>query len=337
MTALRPNVLSEFSGQEAIVENLRLFIEAARMRQEPLDHVLFHGPPGLGKTTLAQTISSEMGGRLVRTSAPVIATQRDLMSLLCGLEGHDVLFIDEIHRLPMPVEEVLYTVMEDRRLDLVVGEGMEARAVSIDLEPFTLVGATTRAGGLSRPLFDRFPIVFRLDYYEVEHIEGIVRRAAGARGIDLGSALRTVAERSRGTPRVANRLVARLADFFAAMPEADPRETVLHAFSRMGIGEMGLDGEDMRYLAFVAGSGRPVGLSTIAAAISETPDAIEDVIEPFLLRRGLVSRTQKGREVTEAGLALLERRSSVERSGEEDADAVGLGDSLLAGVPVGSR
>lgn len=296
----RPENLSSFNGQEALVSNLRLFINAAKMRGEVLDHVLFHGPPGLGKTTLSQIIADEMGSRLIRTSAPVIDSQRNLMSLLAGLEHGDILFIDEIHRLPMQVEEVLYTVMEDRRMDIIVGDGMDARSISIDLEPFTLVGATTRAGGLSRPLFDRFPIVQRLDFYSLQEMSVIVAAIAKREGIDLGDQLETVASRCRGTPRVANRLIARIRDF-SEVEKLKSSELVELAFSRMEIYEMGLDSEDIRYLAFLARSARPVGLSTIAAAISETAEAIEDVIEPFLLRQGLISRTPKGRMITESG------------------------------------
>ncbi|MAC11077.1 MAG: Holliday junction branch migration DNA helicase RuvB [Sphingorhabdus sp.] len=330
----RPERLSNFTGQGALVANLKLFIEAARSRDEPLDHVLFHGPPGLGKTTLSQLISEEMGGKLVRSSAPVIENQRTLMSLLCSLEAGDVLFIDEIHRLPTAVEEVLYTVMEDRRLDLMVGEGMEARAVSLDLDPFTLVGATTRAGGLSRPLFDRFPIVMRLDYYDVDEMMPILKTAAKREGIDLGGTLETVASRCRGTPRVANRLISRIRDFAETHRDLPPSDLVELVFDRMSIGELGLDGEDLRYLEFLASTGRPVGLSTIAAAIAETPESIEDVIEPFLLRKGLVSRTQRGRELTEAGVKYLGIEPSDKRPVEEDAVSVVLGDSSLVGVPV---
>lgn len=296
----RPENLSSFNGQEALVSNLRLFINAAKMRGEVLDHVLFHGPPGLGKTTLSQIIADEMGSRLIRTSAPVIDSQRNLMSLLAGLEHGDILFIDEIHRLPMQVEEVLYTVMEDRRMDIIVGEGMDARSVSIDLEPFTLVGATTRAGGLSRPLFDRFPIVQRLDFYSLQEMSVIVAAIAKREGLDLGDELETVASRCRGTPRVANRLIARIRDF-SEVERLKSSQLVELAFSRMEIYKMGLDSEDIRYLSFLARSARPVGLSTIAAAISETAEAIEDVIEPFLLRQGLISRTPKGRMITKSG------------------------------------
>lgn len=333
----RPESLSKFTGQAGLVSNLKLFIEAARSRGEPLDHVLFHGPPGLGKTTLSQLISEEMGGKLVRTSAPIIENQRTLMSILVGLEAGDVLFIDEIHRLPMPVEEVLYTVMEDRRLDLMVGEGMEARAVSLDLDPFTLVGATTRAGGLSRPLFDRFPIVQRLEYYEIDEMIPIVEKAAGRESVSLEGALEIVASRCRGTPRVANRLVARIRDFAEVHPGLSPVDLVDMVFERMGIGEMGLDGEDLRYLEFLARSGRPVGISTIAAAISETTESIEDVIEPFMLRKGLISRTPRGRELTDAGRLYLGLPAvSGDGSGQKDAETVVLGDAGLAGVPVGA-
>ncbi|WP_298843345.1 Holliday junction branch migration DNA helicase RuvB [uncultured Salinicola sp.] len=325
---MRPESISDFTGQAALVENLNLFITAALSRGEALDHVLFHGPPGLGKTTLSRIISNAMGGNLIATSAPVIENQRQLMALFCSIEKGDVVFIDEIHRLPMPVEEILYTIMEDRRMDIMVGEGMEARSVSIDIEPFTLVGATTRAGGLSRPLLDRFPIVQRLDYYSLEEMMPIVQRSALREGLDLGDALEFVAMRCRGTPRVANRLVSRVRDFAAVHPELSAEEVARLAMERMAIGPMGLDAEDMRYLAYLASIGRPVGLSTIAAAISETPESIEDVIEPFLLRHGLISRTQRGRLLTEAGEAYL--ASSEHGAGEQDPDTVRLLDALTA-------
>ena len=328
---MRPESISEFTGQSALVDNLKLFIAAARSRGEALDHVLFHGPPGLGKTTLSQIIAAEMGGNLIRTSAPVIENQRQLMALFCSIEKGDVVFIDEIHRLPMVVEEILYTIMEDRRMDVMVGEGMEARSVSIDIEPFTLVGATTRAGGLSRPLLDRFPIVQRLDYYSLEEMMPIVSRSAEREGLDLGEALEFLSRRCRGTPRVANRLVSRVRDFSAVYPMLPVSEVVELAMDRMGIEPMGLDAEDIRYLSYVRSVGRPVGLSTIAAAISETAESIEDVIEPFLLRNGLISRTQRGRVLTEAGEEYLDSISgSFHGPREQDSDPVGLADALTA-------
>ena len=326
----RPESISEFTGQKALVDNLKLFIEAAKSRDEVLDHVLFHGPPGLGKTTLSQIVSEEMGGNLIRTSAPVIENQRQLMSLFCAIEKGDVVFIDEIHRLPLAVEEILYTIMEDRRMDLIVGEGMEARSVSIDIEPFTLVGATTRVGGLSRPLLDRFPIVQRLDYYSLEEMKPIVSASAHREGLNLEDALELVSSRCRGTPRVANRLVSRIRDFSAVYPDLSSKEVAELALERMSIGELGLDSEDVRYLSYLAANERPVGLSTIAAAISETTETIEDVIEPFLLRHGLVSRTQRGRLLTDEGKAYLERFRSQHGPREENPDTVRLLDALTA-------
>lgn len=307
----RPENLSDFRGQQALVDNLKLFIEAAKQRDEVLDHVLFHGPPGLGKTTLSQIISEEMGSRLIRTSAPIIDSQKNLMSLLVTIERGDILFIDEIHRLPMQVEETLYTVMEDRRVDLIIGDGVDARPVSIDLEPFTLVGATTRAGGLSRPLFERFPIVQRLDYYSLDEMCVIVANIAKREDVDLGDQVQLVASRCRGTPRVANRLIARIRDF-SIVHQIAPDVLVKLAFEKMEIHDLGLDSEDIRYLLFLEKMNRPVGLSTIAAAISETAESIEDVIEPFLLRKALISRTQKGRVITDDGIRLLEKEGFIE-------------------------
>jgi len=328
---MRPESISEFTGQTGLVENLKLFIAAAKDRGEALDHVLFHGPPGLGKTTLSQIVASEMGGTLTRTSAPVIENQRQLVSLFCSIGKGDVVFIDEIHRLPAAIEEILYTIMEDRRIDVIVGEGMEARSVSIELEPFTLVGATTRAGGLSRPLLDRFPIVQRLDYYSIEEMMPIVATSAGREGLDLGGGLEFLADRCRGTPRVANRMVARVRDFALVHDGMPISDLLALAMDRMGIGPLGLDSEDVRYMSYLRAMDRPVGLSTIAAAISETQESIEDVIEPFLLRRGLLSRTQRGRVLTEAGIEYLDRlEGSEHRSGKQDADAVGLADAFPA-------
>lgn len=303
----RPKSLSEFSGQLKLSENLSLFVKAALSREESLDHVLLHGPPGLGKTTLAQIIASEMGSNLIRSSAPVLGDTRSIVSILSRLEDKDVLFIDEIHALPIQVEELLYSAMEDRKMDLVVGEGMDTRIVTIDLPEFTLVGATTRAGSLSKPLFDRFPIIFRLDYYEPSDLVPIIIDEAKRRNFCVNnlSAL-MIAEKSRGTPRVAKKLVSRISDFVFTYPDM-PIETVIDiACEKIGIGYLGIDSEDFRYLNFLAKSDRPVGISTICAAISETKDSVEDIIEPFLLRNGLISRTPKGREITKTGLSILQ-------------------------------
>ena len=302
----RPQKLIDFNGQSALVSNLQLFVDAAKSRHEPLDHVIFHGPPGLGKTTLAQLMANEMDTNIIKTSAPVIETVSTLMSIVSSLDAGDILFIDEIHRLPMHVEEALYTIMEDFRMDLLVGEGVDARSVSIDLDRFTLVGATTRLGGLSRPLSDRFQISLRLDYYDIEAMKKIISRSLSAIDMPMDDgAVSVLAGRCRGTPRIANRLISRIRDFADAYPMLGSQELVEHALSRMGVVDLGLDGEDMRYLEALARVDRPMGLSTISAAISETTESIEDVIEPFLLRQGLLSRTSRGRELTDTGKAFV--------------------------------
>jgi len=327
----RPETLVEFTGQTSLVENLKMFIQAAKGRAEALDHVLFHGPPGLGKTTLAQLISAEMGGRLVRTSAPILETPAALMSIVSGLEKGDVLFIDEIHRLPMQVEEILYTAMEDFRMDVLVGEGLDAKPVSIDLDRFTLVGATTRAGGLSKPLFDRFQITMRLEFYSVDDLVPIVKRAADKAGLYLDdAALVALASKCRGTPRTANRLMMRVRDFAAAFPRLSPEDLVKTALGRLGIVDLGLDAADVRYLEVLNQTGRPVGVATLAAALSETKESLEDVTEPFLLRMGLISRTSRGREITEKGVEFLSKC----RPDQEDTHPVRFPDPRLSRDPV---
>ncbi len=297
--ALRPKSLDEFVGQQAARENLRVFIQAARGRGDALDHVLFFGPPGLGKTTLAQIIAREMGVGFRATSGPVIAKSGDLAALLTNLEDGDVLFIDEIHRLQPAVEEVLYPAMEDRALDLMIGEGPSARSVRIDLPRFTLVGATTRQGLLTTPLRDRFGIPVRLQFYTVEELERVVRRAAGL--LDLAIAedgAREVARRSRGTPRIAGRLLRRVRDFAnvagVAMVDAKAADAALN---RLEVDALGLDAMDRRYLTMIADiyRGGPVGVETLAAGLSEPRDTIEEVIEPYLIQLGLVARTARGR------------------------------------------
>ncbi|MFG6282802.1 Holliday junction branch migration DNA helicase RuvB [Sphingomonas sp. S6] len=303
--ALRPKSLDDFVGQQAARENLRVFIEAARGRGDALDHVLFFGPPGLGKTTLAQIIAREMGVGFRATSGPVIAKSGDLAALLTNLEDGDVLFIDEIHRLQPAVEEVLYPAMEDRALDLMIGEGPSARSVRIDLPRFTLVGATTRQGLLTTPLRDRFGIPVRLQFYTVEELTRVVTRAAGL--LDLAIApdgATEIARRARGTPRIAGRLLRRVRDFanVAGTPTVD-RIAADRALNRLEVDALGLDAMDRRYLHMIADiyRGGPVGVETLAAGLSEPRDTIEEVIEPYLIQLGLVARTARGRVLNAGG------------------------------------
>ena len=297
--ALRPKSLDEFVGQQAARENLRIFVNAAKSRGEPLDHVLFHGPPGLGKTTLAGILAREMGVGFRATSGPVIAKSGDLAALLTNLEDGDVLFIDEIHRLNPAVEEVLYPAMEDRALDLMIGEGPSARSVRIDLPRFTLVGATTRQGLLTTPLRDRFGIPVRLNFYTVEELEQVIRRAARLLGVGISDdGSREVARRSRGTPRISGRLLRRVRDFAHAVGAEEIDAGVADkALSRLEIDALGLDAMDRRYLTMIADlyGGGPVGVETLAAGLSEPRDTIEDVIEPYLIQLGLIARTARGR------------------------------------------
>jgi len=297
--ALRPKSLDEFVGQKAARENLRVFIEAAKRREEAMDHVLFFGPPGLGKTTLAQIVARELGVGFRATSGPVIAKSGDLAALLTNLEDGDVLFIDEIHRLAPAVEEILYPAMEDRALDIMIGEGPSARSVRIDLPQFTLVGATTRQGLLTTPLRDRFGIPLRLNFYTVEELEQVVRRAAGLLGLDLtDDGGHEVAKRSRGTPRIAGRLLRRVRDFAHVAGDGTVDAKVADAaLNRLEVDSMGLDAMDRRYLGMIANlyGGGPVGVETLAAGLSEPRDTIEEVIEPYLIQLGLVARTARGR------------------------------------------
>ncbi|MCV6595823.1 MAG: Holliday junction branch migration DNA helicase RuvB [Mangrovicoccus sp.] len=323
--ALRPERLDEFVGQREARANLSVFIQSARQRGEAMDHTLFHGPPGLGKTTLAQIIARELGVNYRMTSGPVLAKPGDLAAILTNLDERDVLFIDEIHRLTPAVEEVLYPALEDFALDLVIGEGPAARTVRIDLQPFTLVGATTRLGLLTTPLRDRFGIPVRLQFYTVDELEQIVARGARLMGIPAEAAgTREIAARARGTPRIAGRLLRRVVDF--ALVEGDGRLTRAladNALTRLGVDRLGLDGADRRYLTLIAEAygGGPVGIETIAAALSESRDGLEDVIEPYLLQQGLIQRTPRGRMLAKRAWEHLGRvppRDPGQTAGQED-------------------
>ena len=300
--SLRPQRLGEFIGQQQARSNLSVFIEAARARREALDHVLFVGPPGLGKTTLAQIVARELGVNFRATSGPVIAKAGDLAALLTNLEERDVLFIDEIHRLNPAVEEILYPAMEDFQLDLIIGEGPAARSVKIDLAKFTLIGATTRAGLLTNPLRDRFGIPVRLNFYSESELEEIVNRGARVLGIGMtGDGANEIARRARGTPRIAGRLLRRVRDFaLVAGATAIDRAAADRALVELEVDAAGLDGMDRRYLTTIAENygGGPVGIETIAAALSEPRDAIEEIIEPFLIQKGFLQRTPRGRLLT---------------------------------------
>jgi len=308
--ALRPKTLAEFIGQEAARENLRVFIDSAKSRGEAMDHALFFGPPGLGKTTLAQIIARELGVGFRSTSGPVIAKAGDLAALLTNLEPHDVLFIDEIHRLNPVVEEILYPAMEDRALDIIIGEGPAARSVRIDLPPFTLVGATTRQGLLTTPLRDRFGIPVRLNFYTHAELELVVTRGARLLGMHIDPAgAREIARRSRGTPRVAGRLLRRVRDFaHVAGQDTVTRALADDALTRLEIDSLGLDAMDRRYLAMIATTykGGPVGVETLAAGLAEPRDTVEEVIEPYLIQLGLVARTARGRMLNDAGWEHME-------------------------------
>jgi holliday junction DNA helicase RuvB len=303
--ALRPQSLDDFIGQAEARANLSVFIESARRRAEAMDHVLFHGPPGLGKTTLAQIMARELGVNFRMTSGPVLARAGDLAAILTNLEARDVLFIDEIHRLNPAVEEVLYPALEDFELDLVIGEGPAARTVRIELQPFTLVGATTRMGLLTTPLRDRFGIPTRLNFYTTEELTRIVARGARLSGIDADpQGVAEIAGRARGTPRIAGRLLRRVIDF--ALVEGNGRLTQAiadSALTRLGVDHLGLDGADRRYLSLIAENyaGGPVGVETLSAALSESRDTLEEVIEPYLLQQGLIARTPRGRMLAHKG------------------------------------
>jgi Holliday junction DNA helicase RuvB len=302
--SLRPQTLDDFTGQKASRENLKIFIQAAKSRAEALDHVLLHGPPGLGKTTLAQIVAREMGVGFRATSGPVIQKSGDLAAILTNLQPHDVLFIDEIHRLQPAIEEILYPAMEDFQLDLIIGEGPGARTVRIDLPPFTLVGATTRAGLLATPLRDRFGIPLRLVFYTPDELTGIVIRLAEKLGMNLSyEGAQEIAKRSRGTPRVSGRLTRRVRDFATGVSGSITRELADAALTRLDVDHKGLDAMDIRYLRRLAEhhGGGPVGVETLAAALAEARDTLEDVVEPFLIQEGLLLRTSRGRMLGEPG------------------------------------
>jgi Holliday junction DNA helicase RuvB len=300
--ALRPKQLDEYVGQEKIRGQLEIFIQAAKMRKEPLDHVLLFGPPGLGKTTLAQIIAREMGVNLRHTSGPVLERAGDLAALLTNLEPNDVLFIDEIHRLSPVVEEILYPALEDYQIDIMIGEGPGARSVKIDLPPFTLVGATTRAGMLTNPLRDRFGIVARLEFYSPEELQRIVSRSSGLLELPISpDGALEIAKRSRGTPRIANRLLRRVRDFADVRADGNAtREVADAALTMLDVDSRGLDVMDRRLLQTVIEKfmGGPVGVDNLAAAIGEERDTIEDVIEPYLIQQGYLQRTPRGRMAT---------------------------------------
>ena len=308
-SSLRPKRLADFVGQQQARENLSVFIEAAKARGEALDHVLFSGPPGLGKTTLAQIVARELGVNFRSTSGPVLAKAGDLAAILTNLEPRDVLFIDEIHRLNPAVEEILYPAMEDFELDLVIGEGPSARSVKIQLAPFTLIGATTRSGLITTPLRDRFGIPIRLNFYNTEERCSIVARGARVLGFDLSEdGAREIAGRARGTPRIAGRLLKRVRDFASVGGHAKVDAKIADAaLTRLEVDHKGLDAFDKRYLSLIAENfgGGPVGIETIAAALGEARDAIEEIVEPYLMQQGFVQRTPRGRLLTGAAYGHL--------------------------------
>ena len=305
--SLRPEIWDEYIGQESIKKNLQVFIKAAKMRQEHLDHILFFGPPGLGKTTLAHIIANDMEANIKVVAAPMIEKSGDLAAILTNLQEGDILFIDEIHRLKSTIEEVLYPAMEDYRLDLVIGSGPAAQTIKIDIEKFTLIGATTRAGMLSNPLRDRFGMNFRLQFYNEEELAKIIQIASNKlnKPIKVDSAIE-IAKRSRGTPRIALRLLKRVRDFSDVAGEGEiSLKTTKYALEQLGVNENGFDELDLSYLRLLCKAKKPLGLSTISAALSEDEETIEDVIEPFLLANGYIERTARGRIATRKSYILL--------------------------------
>ncbi len=300
---IRPQSLNEYVGQSEVKENIRIFIEAAKMREEPLDHVLLYGPPGLGKTTLAHIIANEMGTTLKTSSGPAIEKSGDLAAVLSNLEPGDVLFIDEIHRMPKFIEEILYPAMEDFELDIVVGGEGSSRSIKIDLPPFTLVGATTRAGDISAPLRDRFGIVSKLNYYSEEELKGIIKRTSHVLEMEItDEAAEELAKRSRKTPRIANRLFKRVRDFALVIGDGIiDKDITKEALNRLKVDKYGLDQVDMEYLSALINkfNGGPVGVETIASAIGEEVSTLEDVVEPYLMQEGFIKRTPRGRVATD--------------------------------------
>lgn len=308
---IRPSLLDEYIGQDEVKENIRVFVEAAKMRKEALDHVLLYGPPGLGKTTLAHIIANELGTNIKTTTGPALEKSGDLAAVLSSLEPGDVLFIDEIHRIPKFIEEILYPAMEDFELDIIVGSEGSSRSIKIDLPPFTLVGATTRAGDISAPLRDRFGIVSKLNYYSIEELKSIIERTSRVLGMKIGAQAATeLAKRSRKTPRIANRLFKRVRDFAQVNKETEiSLETTKLALERLKVDEFGLDQIDIEYLESLITkfNGGPVGVETIASSIGEEVSTLEDVVEPYLMQEGFIRRTQRGRIATDKSYSHIKK------------------------------